>query len=90
MARTFELTTTLGTDVLLFHRMSVTEDLGRLGDYRLDMLSERGDVNLDKILGQRVTIKMKCRMAKRATSPPTSLASLRLECMGGTMSTAPC
>jgi type VI secretion system secreted protein VgrG len=58
MARTFELTTPLGTDVLLFHRMTVTEELGRLGDYKLDLLSERGDINLDKILGQRVTIKM--------------------------------
>src|SRR6202521_2249006 len=58
MARTFELTTPLGTDVLLFHRMTATEELGRLGDYQLDILSERGDIDLDKILGQRVTIKM--------------------------------
>ena len=65
MARTFELTTPLGTDVLLFHRMSVTEELGRLGDYRLDMVSERGDVNLDKILGQRVTIKMEVQDGTR-------------------------
>ncbi|MBI3897462.1 MAG: type VI secretion system tip protein VgrG [Gammaproteobacteria bacterium] len=57
-ARTFELTTPLGANVLLFHHMTVTEELGRLADYQLDALSESGDINPDDILGKSVTIKM--------------------------------
>lgn len=56
--RTFELTTPLGKDVLLFHGLTASEELGRLGDYQLDVLSEKVDIALDKILGQRVTVKM--------------------------------
>ncbi len=57
MTRTFELTTPLGKDVLLFHRMSVREELSRLSEYRLDMLSDKGDIKLDDILGKNVTVK---------------------------------
>jgi type VI secretion system secreted protein VgrG len=57
MTRAFELTTPLGKDVLLFHRMSAREELSRLSEYRLDMLSAKGDIKLDDILGKNVTVK---------------------------------
>jgi len=56
--RTFELTTPLGKDALLFHGLTASEELGRLGDFQLDVLSDKVDIALDKILGQRVTVKM--------------------------------
>lgn len=56
--RTFELTTPLGKDVLLFHSLTATEELGRIGNYQLEVLSDKVDIALDKILGQRVTVKM--------------------------------
>ncbi|MBN9124961.1 MAG: hypothetical protein J0I60_09610 [Nitrosospira sp.] len=52
MARTFELTTPLGADALLFHRLSAREELSRLSDFQLDALSTRGDINVDDILGK--------------------------------------
>ncbi|MBN9124960.1 MAG: type VI secretion protein ImpA [Nitrosospira sp. 56-18] len=58
MARTFELTTPLGADVLLFHSLSAREELSRLSDFQLDALSPRGDINVDDILGKNVTIKV--------------------------------
>ncbi|MBI3897455.1 MAG: type VI secretion system tip protein VgrG [Gammaproteobacteria bacterium] len=56
--RTFELTTPLGANVLMFHHMTATEELGRLADYQLDALSESGEINPDDILGKSVTVKM--------------------------------
>ena len=58
MARTFELITPLGADVLLFHRMSAREELSRLSEFQIDVLSTRGDINLDEILGKNVTVKV--------------------------------
>jgi type VI secretion system secreted protein VgrG len=58
MARTFELTTPLGADALLFHRLSAREELSRLSDFQLDALSTRGDINVDDILGKNVTVKV--------------------------------
>src|SRR5689334_16380526 len=52
------ITTPLGEDVLLFHGMHIREELGRLGDCRVDLLSARGDINLDEILGKNVTVTM--------------------------------
>jgi type VI secretion system secreted protein VgrG len=53
-----EITTPLGADVLLFHGMHAREELGRLGEYQLDLLSVKGDINLDDILGKNVTVKL--------------------------------
>jgi type VI secretion system secreted protein VgrG len=53
-----EIVTPLGADVLLFHRMHAREELGRLGEFHVDLLSTRGDINLDQILGKNVTIKL--------------------------------
>jgi type VI secretion system secreted protein VgrG len=56
--RVMEITTPLGEDVLLFHALHAREELGRLGDYQLDLLSPKNDVNVDDILGKNVTIKL--------------------------------
>jgi type VI secretion system secreted protein VgrG len=53
-----EITTPLGPDVLLFHRMQASEHLSRASEYRLDLLSSKGDINLDEILGKAVTVKL--------------------------------
>ncbi len=57
MARTFELITPLGADVLLFHRLQAREELSRLSEFQLDALSTKADINVDDILGKNVTGK---------------------------------
>jgi type VI secretion system secreted protein VgrG len=58
MPRVMEITTPLGPDVLLFHRMHAREELSRLGECRLDLLSLKNDINLDQILGKNVTVTL--------------------------------
>ena len=58
MPRVMEIVTPLGEDVLLFHTMSAREEMSRLFEYQLDLLSARDDINLDEILGKNVTIKL--------------------------------
>ena len=58
MRRVMEIVTPLGDDVLLFHRMTAREELSRLSEFEVDLLSERGDINLDNILGKNVTVKL--------------------------------
>jgi uncharacterized protein involved in type VI secretion and phage assembly len=60
MPRAMEIVTPLGPDVLLFHRMHAREELSRLSDFRVELLShpDNGDIDLDKILGQNVTIRL--------------------------------
>jgi len=53
-----EISTPLGDDVLLFHGMHAREEMGRLGEYQLDLLSPKKDVNPDDILGKNVTVKI--------------------------------
>jgi type VI secretion system secreted protein VgrG len=53
-----ELSTTLGEDVLLFHSMSATEQLGGLFEYRLEMESTDEKVKFEDILGQSVTVRL--------------------------------
>jgi type VI secretion system secreted protein VgrG len=52
-----ELITPLG-DELLFHGMHAQEELSRLGEYHLDLLSKNKNVDRDKILGAKVSIKV--------------------------------
>ena len=56
--RVMEIATPLGEDVLLFHGMHAREEMGRLGEFQLDLLSPKKDVNLDDILGKNVTVKL--------------------------------
>jgi type VI secretion system secreted protein VgrG len=57
-ARPVEVTTPLGDDVLLFHRMTASEQLGRLFEFELDLLSDEPDIGFDGILGQNVTVRL--------------------------------
>jgi type VI secretion system secreted protein VgrG len=52
-----EIDTPLGDD-LLFHGMHAREELSRLSEYQLDLLSLKGDIDVDKVLGKNVTVKV--------------------------------
>lgn len=56
--RPVELTSPLGADVLLFHRMSATESLGRLFEFTLDVLSADHNVKLEDLLGKPLTVHL--------------------------------
>ena len=58
MDRVMDIATPLGEDVLLFHGMRAREELGRLSEYHLDLLSADGEIDVDAILGKNVTIKL--------------------------------
>ena len=58
MDRVMDIATPLGDGVLLFHGMRGHEELGRLSEYHLDLLSPDGDIDVDAILGKNVTIKL--------------------------------
>src|SRR5687767_9608246 len=58
MPRVMEITTPLGEDVLLFHAMHASEELSRVGECRLDLLSTESDIDVDAILGKSVTVKV--------------------------------
>jgi type VI secretion system secreted protein VgrG len=58
MPRVMEIVTPLGDDVLLFRGMSAREEMSRLFEYRLDLLSSRDDISVDDILGKNVTVKL--------------------------------
>jgi type VI secretion system secreted protein VgrG len=58
MARLMEIDTPLGGETLLFHGMHAHEELGRVGEFQVGLLSPKGDIDLDGILGQNVTVKL--------------------------------
>ena len=58
MARAMEITTPLGPEVLLFHGMHAREELSRVSEFQLDLLSLKHDIRLDDILGKNVTVTL--------------------------------
>ncbi|KRE88299.1 type IV secretion protein Rhs [Frateuria sp. Soil773] len=58
MAHAITLSSNLG-DALLFARMVATERLGRLFSYELELLSENAQVDLRKLLGTPMTVRLK-------------------------------
>src|SRR5499426_3986031 len=64
MARVMEIQTPLGAD-LLFTRMHGREELGRLFEYRIELASPKADINVDKILGKNVTVKLELPKDKK-------------------------
>lgn len=56
--------TVLGTDKLLLKSMSGREELGRLYDYHLVLLDPNQDVDLDKLVGTNVTVRLQLENAK--------------------------
>ena len=57
-SRDMEISTALGDDALLFHALNGREELGRLFEYQLDLLSDDAGVKFDAILGTSVTVKL--------------------------------
>ena len=57
-AREVEFITPLGDDVLLFHRMTGNETLGRLFRFDLELLSKNPDIKFEDLLGQNVTVRL--------------------------------
>ena len=57
--REIEITTPLGDDILLFQHMSAKEQLGRLFEYQLEVISTDANIKLDDLLGQNVTVRLK-------------------------------
>ncbi len=56
--RRIELKTPLGPDVLMVRRASVREQLNRLFQVDLDLISKRNDINFDEIVGKSVTLRL--------------------------------
>ncbi|HKQ26840.1 MAG TPA: type VI secretion system tip protein TssI/VgrG [Burkholderiales bacterium] len=57
MKRVMEVVTPLGDD-LLFQRLHAREELSRLSEFELDLLSPKRDINLDEVLGKTFTVKL--------------------------------
>jgi type VI secretion system secreted protein VgrG len=57
-ARQVEIITPLGDDVLLFHSMTATEELGRLFEFELKLLSREPNLKFEDLLGQNVTVRL--------------------------------
>jgi type VI secretion system secreted protein VgrG len=56
--RHISIDTPLGDDALLLRSFSVYEEISRLFEFELDLLSEDYEINFDDIIGQNVTIRM--------------------------------
>jgi type VI secretion system secreted protein VgrG len=52
------ITTPLGDDVLLLRGFSAHEEISRLFEFDLDLLSENKEIDFNDIIGQNVTIRM--------------------------------
>lgn len=52
------VTTPLGESELLFYRMSGIEELGRLFQYELTLVSENNSIDFDEILGKPMTVHL--------------------------------
>lgn len=57
MPRVMDITTPVGED-LLFHGMHARDEMSRLSEWNLDLVSLKNDINPDGILGKNVTIKL--------------------------------
>lgn len=58
MQRVMEISTPLAQDVLLFHTLNAAEELGRLFNYEISVLSAKNNINPDDLLGKAVTVKL--------------------------------
>jgi type VI secretion system secreted protein VgrG len=58
MSRMLEISTSAGADVFLVQRFSGREELGRLYEYRLELLAERGDLTAEQLLGTNATVSL--------------------------------
>jgi type VI secretion system secreted protein VgrG len=58
MGRMLEISTKAGDGAFVVQKFSGREDLGRLYEYRLELLSERGDITPESLLGTNATVSM--------------------------------
>ena len=56
--RMIAVNTPLGGDVLVFGRMTATEQLGRLFEFDLELFSERNDIGPNDVLGKNMTVRL--------------------------------
>lgn len=56
MGRMLEISTKAGDGVFVVQKFTGREDLGRLYEYRLELLSERGDITAESLLGTNATV----------------------------------
>lgn len=56
--RPIQIATPLGEDTLLFYRMNANETVSQLFEYEVELLSEKDEINPEKLLGENVTIGM--------------------------------
>ena len=57
-ARQVAVNSPLGEDVLLFRRLLAHEELGRLFEFRLELLSEQHTLKFDDLLGKNMTVRL--------------------------------
>jgi len=57
-SRRIGIDTPLGPDVLLVRRCSVQEQMSRLFQIEVELISKRNDINFDDLVGQKVTIRL--------------------------------
>jgi type VI secretion system secreted protein VgrG len=62
--RTFEISTALGPGAVAVHRFRAREELARMTEIELDLLSARTDLAFDKILGTNATVKVRIQGGK--------------------------
>ncbi len=58
MSRMLEISTKAGSDAFVVQRFSGREELGRLYEYRLELLSERADITPEQMLGTNATVAL--------------------------------
>ena len=56
--RDVSVKTALADDVLLFKRMHCREALGRLSEFRLELVSDKGDIKIADVLGTEMTVTL--------------------------------
>jgi type VI secretion system secreted protein VgrG len=58
MSRMLEISTKAGAGAFVVQRFSGREELGRLFEYRLELLSERSDITAEQLLGTNATVSL--------------------------------
>ncbi|APC66725.1 type VI secretion system tip protein VgrG (plasmid) [Ralstonia solanacearum] len=67
-SRFIRMESPLGRDVLLVNAMVVDEYVNRLPEIHLDLLSHQGDIQIDQIVGQPVSIRLEPKASGSALS----------------------
>ncbi len=68
MTRMLEISTKAGANAFVVQRFSGHEELGRLYEYELELLSERGDITAEQLLGTNATVALELPDSKGTRS----------------------